>query len=208
MAETEEQTEPTQVQDDGEAEMDATDVPETETDTTLNIPTDRPAKEFFQNIFVDHEITQLKSPAGRSIKKYVAICPVCHKTVSSTDSFYGFRAHYQTKHPELLDPPEHEENPVKRFRDPDDMPSTEPVPLAVPSYPDVSTLPWDASGKHFFQRLFINHLSARETRKADGRSGTRYTAECKLCSKTLGGLDGFFKFREHYRLKHMTVITV
>ncbi|GAV07746.1 hypothetical protein RvY_17553 [Ramazzottius varieornatus] len=203
MADTEEQTESSQEQDDGAAEMDVTDVPVTEADGALQIPTDRPAKEFFHSVFVNHEITQLKSPAGRSIKKYVATCPVCHRTVSSTDSFYGFRAHYQSKHPDNVEPAEHEGSPVKRFRDPDEMPSSEPVPMAVPDYPEVSTLPFEASGKEFFQRLFIKHTCARETRKSDNRAGTRYSAQCKACGRTMGGLDGFFKFREHYRLRHM-----
>ena len=66
------------------------------------LPVDRAAKDFYQALFTDHEVASLKSPAGRSIKKYAAKCSKCDRRVTSTDSFYGFRAHFQTKHPDEL----------------------------------------------------------------------------------------------------------
>ncbi|OQV20536.1 hypothetical protein BV898_05580 [Hypsibius exemplaris] len=171
------------------------------TGDTSEFPVDRAAKDYYQLLFADHEVATLKSAAGRSIRKYAAVCVKCERRVTSTDSFYGFRSHFQTKHPNELAPPENGTT-KKRFRDPAEIAADEMVPFEVPVSDPVNELPWDRSGKEFFQRLFINHLIGKEQRKADNRMGTRYSAECKICAKRLTGLDGFFKFREHWKLRH------
>lgn len=66
------------------------------------LPFNKPSKDFYETLFDEHEMVKEEKPdGGRPATRYSANCKLCAKKVTGTDTFYGFRQHFRSKHRDL-----------------------------------------------------------------------------------------------------------